>query len=650
MVRQLRHRGPDGFGFFEDGDVGLAHARLSVIDFATGGQPQTNEDGSVRTIFNGEIFNYVELRVELEAAGHRFATQSDTETIVHAYEEYGDAFVEHLNGQFAIALWDARRRRLVLARDRLGIRPLFYTWHEGALLFASEVKALRAGIGRGLPLDVEGIAQVFTCWATVGERTAFRDVSMLPAGHMLVVEDGRPRVTRYWDWNFDPAPVPSFDEAAEQLRGLLVDAVRLQLRADVPVGAYLSGGLDSSGIVSIIRRHTGNPLRTFSIAFEDAEFDESPYQQQMARFLGTEHETLRCTRREIGEGFPDFVWHAEAPVLRTAPVPLMLLAERVRAAGIKVVLTGEGADEVFGGYDLFKEGKVRRFWAQQPDSAWRPSLLRRLYPYLRHSPVGNQAFAATYFGRSLADTHDPGYAHRARWTTTRRLWNLFTPEARGMLDAGAGELTGLELPAAFNEWEALSRDQYIEAKTLLEGYLLAAQGDRVAMAHSVEGRVPFLDHRVVEFAGRLPARYKLRGLREKAVLKAALAGLLPDEIRARTKQPYRAPDSPCFFEHGEPLPWVAQLLGERSLRDAGWFDAAAVARLVAKCRAGRAIGFGDNMALVGVLSTMLLHEQFAHGASTYFESTRGKDHEGAGRDQGFHRAELPLHQRRTLAG
>lgn len=584
-----------------------------MIDFATGDQPQTNEDGSIRTIFNGEIFNYLELRATLEAAGHRFATQSDTETIVHAYEEYGDAFVEHLNGQFAIALWDARRRRLLLVRDRLGIRPLFYMWNDGALLFASEVKALRAGLGRGLDLDVDGLAQVFTCWATVGDRTAFRDVRMLPAGHMLAVEGGRARLVRYWDWNFDGSAAGgiSFHEAADQLRELLVDAVRLQLRADVPVGAYLSGGLDSSAIVGIIRRHTGNPLRTFSIAFDDAEFDESGYQQQVARFLGTEHETLRCSRRDIGAQFPAFIWHAEAPVVRTAPVPLMLLAERVREAGIKVVLTGEGADEVFGGYDLFKEGKIRRFWAARPDSPWRPALLRRLYPYLRHSPVGNQAFASGFFGRGLADTHDPGYAHRARWNTTRRLWNFFTPEARSQLQAGAGDLPGFELPAAFAGWESLSRDQYVEAKTLLEGYLLAAQGDRVAMAHSVEGRVPFLDHRVVEFAARLPARYKLRGLREKAVLKAALAGLLPEEIRARTKQPYRAPDAPCFFEAGEPLPWVAELLGERSLRDAGWFDAAAVARLVEKCRAGRAIGFGDNMALVGVLSTMLLHEQFA---------------------------------------
>jgi asparagine synthase (glutamine-hydrolysing) len=361
--------------------------------------------------------------------------------------------------------------------------------------------------------------------------------------------------------------------------------------------------------VSIIHRHASAPLRTFSVAFEDAEFDESPYQQQMAQFLGTAHETVHCTRRQIGERFPEFVWHAESAVVRTAPVPLMLLSARVREAGLRVVLTGEGADEVFGGYDVFKEGKIRRFWASQPHSSWRPALLRRLYPYLRHSPVGNQAYAANFFGRGLADTRNPAYAHGARWATTRRLWNFFSADVKHSLGAGH-EVPDIPMPAEFGSWEALARDQYVEAKTLLEGYLLSSQGDRVAMANSVEGRMPFLDHRIVEFAGRLPARFKLRGLREKAILKSALADLLPAETLARTKQPYRAPDASCFFIDGRPLPYVEELLCGARIRDAGYFDAPAVTRLVDKCRAGRAIGFGDNMALVGIVSTMLLHEQF----------------------------------------
>ena len=613
MIRQLQHRGPDGFGFLERRDIGLAHARLSIIDLETGGQPISNEDGSIWTILNGEIFNYPELRRELEALGHGFSTRSDTETIVHAYEEYGDDFVLKLNGQFAIALWDERRRRLILARDRLGIRPLFYTWEEGALLFASEIKAIREIHPRGLELDIAGLAQVFTTWGTAGSRTVFAGIETLPAGHMLIVDDGGHRVKRYWDWKFQQTFIaaPSFEDAAVQLRDLLVDAVRMQLRADVPVGAYLSGGLDSSGIVSIVRRYSSSPLRTFSISFDEAEFDESEHQQQMARFLGTEHETVRCTRRQIGELFPDFIRHAETPVVRTAPVPLMILSRQVRESGLKVVLTGEGADEVWAGYDIFKEGKIRRFWAEQPASTCRPALLARLYPYLRHSPVSNRAFATNIFGRNLLDTANPGYAHGTRWATTRRLWNLFSEDVRSQLRTAAATVDpGIDLPAEFAGWEPLARDQYVEAKTLLEGYLLSSQGDRVAMAHSVEGRVPFLDHRIVEFAATLPARYKLRGLHEKAVLKAALADLLPAEICARTKQPYRAPDAPCFFTDGAPLPYVQELLSDRSLREAGYFDAGAVRHLVEKCRAGRAIGFGDNMALVGVISTMLLHQQF----------------------------------------
>jgi asparagine synthase (glutamine-hydrolysing) len=613
MIHALHHRGPDGYGFREDGPVGLAHARLSIIDLATGQQPMANEDRSVWTVFNGEIFNYVELRKDLEQAGHTFSTHSDTETIVHAYEEYGDRFVEHLNGQFAIALWDGTRRRLILARDRLGIRPLFYTQDRGRLLFASEVKAIAAVCG-GLELDPRGIGQIFTFWSTLGRQSVFSRIESLPPGHMLTIEGGDQKLTRYWDWDFSDVRGPSDrspEAAAEELKQLLIDAVRLQLRSDVPVGAYLSGGLDSSAIVSLVRNFSSNRLRTFSVAFEDAEFDESTHQQEMVSFLGTEHTTIRCTQRDIGEQFPLLIWHTESPVVRTAPVPLMILSGLVRQSGYKVVLTGEGSDEIFGGYDLFKEGKVRRFWARQPDSQWRPALFGRLYPYLRHSPVGNVAYAKQFFGTGLTDLANPGYAHLTRWATTKRLWNFFSPQMRHALEGCDFERElAHDLPPAFARWDGLARDQYIEGKTLLAGYLLTSQGDRVAMANSVEGRVPFLDHRVVEFANRLPARYKLSGLTEKAILRKAMAGLLPDRILKRVKQPYRAPDAPSFFAGGKALPYVEALLAPDSLRAAGYFEPAAVTRLFEKCRAGKALGFSDNMALVGVISTMLTHEQF----------------------------------------
>jgi asparagine synthase (glutamine-hydrolysing) len=620
MVEALAHRGPDATGVYADAGIGLGHARLSVIDLEGGGQPIANEDGSVRVVLNGEIFNYLELRERLERGGHRFATRSDTEVLVHLYEDHGADMVHELNGQFAFALWDAPRRRLLLARDRLGIRPLFYTRAAGHLLFASEVKALFACPAVPRALAPRALGEIFTYWSTLGSGTVFAGIETLPPGCYLTLDEAGARTVRYWDWTFPAATAPVITDAAEaaaELRALLVDAVRLQLRADVPVGAYLSGGLDSSAIVALIKHYTATPLRTFSLRFDEDEFDEGPYQQAMVAALGTHHTTLRCSRRAIGEAFPQTIWHAETPILRTAPTPLLLLSGAVRASGYKVVLTGEGADEVFAGYDLFKEAKIRRFWARRPDSAWRPRLLDRLYPYLRHSPAAHAAFARRFYGRRLDTPAAPGFAHGPRWTTTQRTWQFFSADLRDTVRGWDPDTAIREiLPAGFDGWRPLNRDQYVEAHTLLAGYLLSSQGDRMAMANAVEARVPFLDHRVVEFGSRLAPELKLRGLDEKHVLKRAVGDLLPEVIRRRPKQPYRAPDSASFFAAGAPLEYAAELLSERRLREAGYFDPAAVRRLVEKCRKGEAIGFADNMAFVGILSTMLVDQMFLRGTDT----------------------------------
>ena len=616
MIATLRHRGPDGTNYFNSRLCALAHARLSIIDLENGAQPMSNEDDTVWTVLNGEIFNYIELRAELEALGHRFRTRSDTEVIVHAYEEYGNRFVERLNGQFAIALWDTRRERLLLVRDRVGIRPLFYAHSGGRLLFASEAKAILAVAPEKAVLDEQALAQIFTFWSAVGSRSVFKGVMSLPPGHLLILENGGERLEAYWDWEFPAAgrwsPL-TLEEAAEALRALLVQATHLQLRSDVSVGAYLSGGLDSSGIAALARQRVGT-LQTFSITFDEAEYDEGGFQRRMAEHLGVRHSTLRCTAPDIGNAFPELIWHTESPVLRTAPVPLMLLARHVHEAGFKVVLTGEGADEVFGGYDLFKEGKIRRFWARHPDSQWRALLFSRLYPYLAHSPVANRSFARLFFGQRLQEIDNPFYAHLARWSTTRGIFRFLSPEFCSLLERARPEeeLKG-QLPAQFPAWGDLARDQYIEVKTLLEGFLLSSQGDRPSLAHAVEGRLPYLDHRVIEFVNGLSPRLKLRGLREKVLLKAALSDDVPDSILQRPKQPYRAPDSSSFFVAGRPLPYVQDALSASNLRRAGYFDPQAVERLMQKCQTGRALGAGDNMAFVGILSTQLLHEHFLAG-------------------------------------
>ena len=621
MIGQLHHRGPDGTGAYCQGEMGLAHARLSIIDLAGGDQPIHNEDQSVWVVFNGEIFNYIELRADLERAGHRFYTHSDTEVIVHLYEQHGDHFVQHLNGQFAIALWDTRAKRLVLARDRTGIRPLFHTTVGGRLLFASEAKALFAIAGVARRLDPLALAEVFTFWAPIGSSSVFEGVQQLAPGHLMVVEGGKTRTSCYWDWDFPIEPVDergrSAGDYADELRELMIDAVRLQLRADVPVGAYLSGGLDSSIITSLIHNFTDTPLRTFSVTFEDHEFDESAHQKQLVDYLGTRHSQVRCTRADIASAFPRALWHAEAPILRTGPAPLMLLSALVREQGYKVVLTGEGADEVFGGYDIFKEARVRRFMARAPGSSMRPQLLKRLYPYLKHSPATSAAFAKNFFGEGMAHLNEPYFAHIPRWNTTGRIAQYFSAPMRDAT-AGWSAYPAIEatLPANIRRWQPMARDQYVEAHTLMSGYLLSAQGDRMAMANSIEGRFPFLDHRVIEFANRLPPRYKLMGLTEKYLLKRSMTGLLPEGVRTRSKQPYRAPDSASFFTNGKPPEYVAELMSEERIARAGYFEPKAVRKLFDKSRAGRAIGFGDNMAFVGILSTMLIDEMFIQGSST----------------------------------
>ncbi|HEU4603393.1 MAG TPA: asparagine synthase (glutamine-hydrolyzing) [Steroidobacteraceae bacterium] len=620
MIESLHHRGPDGYGFFNDSNCGLAHARLSIIDIAGGTQPIHNEEANIWVVFNGEIFNFIELRADLERAGHRFETHSDTEVIVHAYEQYGLSFVDHLNGQFAIALWDQANRRLLLARDRTGIRPLFYTAVDGRLYFGSEVKALFAVKAFQPRMNLRAVGDVLTYWSALDPDTVFENVASLPAGHMMICENGRREIKRYWDWSF-PQSQPQRDRPlasyAEELRELLIDSVRLQLRADVPVGAYLSGGLDSSVIAALVKAYNKERLRTFSIAFEDAEFDESAYQQEMADNLGTEHTRVLCKNRDIAAAFPRVIWHTETPIVRTAPTPLMLLSEAVRQHGYKVVLTGEGADEVFGGYDLFKEAKIRRFWSRFPQSKIRPRLLDRLYPYLKNSPAATRAMTDRFYAQGMGAVSDPCFAHLPRWSTTHRSWQFFSKEARAEL----GELDYVSrartrLPSQVADFLPIGRDQYVEAHTLLSGYLLNSQSDRVAMANSIEGRFPFLDHRVIEFASRLPPSLKINGLNEKYLLKRAMQDLLPASIAKRTKQPYRAPDSQSFFSDGKSCDYVDDLLSEDRLRSAGYFDPLAVRKLVAKCRAGRAIGFSDNMAFVGILSTMLVDEMFVRGRRT----------------------------------
>jgi asparagine synthase (glutamine-hydrolysing) len=613
MLAQLSHRGPDGSGYVRDRSAVLGQTRLAIIDVVGGAQPLCNEDGTVWVTFNGEIFNYIELAAELRDRGHRFRTASDTEVIVHAWEEWGPECFNRFNGQWAIGIWESSHRRLVLSRDRMGVRPLYFHRDAHRLVFASEVKAIFADPAISRELDPVGLNEVLTYWSTIAPRTVFTGIHQLPPGHYAVHDSEGFRIRPYWRIEF-PArgtePGQDLDENAAGLRERVIAATRLRFeRSDVPVGAYLSGGIDSSVTAAVIRNFTDAPLDTFSLRFAEDEFDEGGYQKLMAARLGTNHQDIVVSARDIADIFPQVVWHAEAPLLRAAPAPLFLLSRLVRQSGYKVVVTGEGADEVLGGYDIYREARVREFWARNPDSVLRSRAAELLYPWMARNPSQAPAFARGFFGMSL-DPTDPAMSHRPRWNATSALRSLLSSGMQARLDADPLPDLSVALPPGSECWDPLSRAQWLEMTTLLPGYILASQGDRMLMANSVEGRFPFLDPNVVAFANGLPARHKLFGLDEKFLLKYAFADLIPEEILFRPKQPYRAPDASSFFLGGEPE-WLGDVLSPAAVSSSDVFEPERVAGLVEKARL-RSSRFGntDNMRFLAVVSVQLLHQQF----------------------------------------
>jgi len=618
MLAMIRHRGPDEFGIFLAPQIAMGNARLSIIDRVGGQQPIANEDESLWIVFNGEIFNYIELRSELQALGHSFSTRTDTEVILHLYEERGPDCLSRLNGQFAIAIWDERKSSLFLARDRLGICPLFYAPKKDGLIFASEIKAIACHPSVQLSIDPVAMSQVFTYWAALSPRSVFHGIQELRPGSYAVASPGKFVVSNYWKPEFTCANQASTNdnsrrsegELLEAFRKLLIDAVRIRLRADVPVGAYLSGGLDSSAMASVIRRYGSSHLDTFSISFSDASFDESNHQRRMAEYLGTDHQVVRVTQADIGRVFPEVVWHTEIPILRTAPAPMFLLSKVVRENHYKVVLSGEGADEFLAGYDIFKEAKIRRFWARQPKSEWRPKLFGRLYSDIPRISHSGSAFVAAFFREGLEDIGALDYSHRIRWRNTSRTQRFFSDDLTGEIQKNLKTRAKLfDYPPSFGTWGGLEQSQYLEITTFLSPYLLSSQGDRMAMAHSVEGRFPFLDDRLVEFCNQLPSDLKLHVLIDKYLLRKTASQWLPAEIWRGPKRPYRAPIHRSFFT--KPTEdYVQEVISPSALKESGFFKQEAVGRLSEKIQKGIAIGETDDMALAGIISSQLLHRMF----------------------------------------
>ncbi len=585
MVSAIAHRGPDHRTYLTDAPIHFGHARLSIIDRAGGIQPFTTKDGSVTVTFNGEIFNYRELRKELEKAGARFRTESDTEVLAEAFYRWDTAAFERFNGQWAVAIWDRRRRCLTLSRDRVGIRPLYYAWSNGTLLFASEIKAILTD--RNVPRAPSplGIQQCIAHWGPVAPETAFRSVKQLePGSYWTIPADGKgERRRRFWQADFavnrnvaETGAPRSPDERTEELEALLTDAVRLRFsRSDVPVGVYMSGGLDSSLMAALLKRTVDRDVSSFTIGFTDPEYDEREYAALAADYLGLRSHVINATPDKIAGSFERMVRHAEQPVVRSAPAPLMLLSALARERGYVVVLTGEGADEFFGGYDLYREALLRERIARgEPVDL--DAAATSLYPWMKASPAGSKRLARNYLS-SPTPPDDPYFSHRNRWNTVAAVGRLFSPEwqrAIGDLSALEGAL-GQALPGSFERLDVLDRAQIIDVATLLPGYILAPQGDRMLMANGVEGRFPFLDHRVIELAMNLPQSARVQERRDKVALRRIAARVLPATVTDRAKQPYRAPDVRALAA-SETAAWIREVAGTPADPTEGMFNGQAV--------------------------------------------------------------------------
>jgi asparagine synthase (glutamine-hydrolysing) len=604
----ITYRGPDDAGIFADAHAGLVHRRLSIVDLAAGHQPLSNEDGTIWVVFNGEIYNHADIRAGLEAAGHRYKTRCDTETIVHAYEQWGDRAVERFRGMFAFAIWDAPRRRLLLARDRMGIKPLYWTLAGARLLFGSEIKAiLESGLVRAEPNE-RAIPELLSTRYLSGDETLFRHIHRLMPGHMLVFEQGSAAIRRWWDIPVGQhdAAFPRSDQAAvAEFRSKLEDAVRTRLMADVPLGMFLSGGLDSSAIAALMAGMIDRPLQTFSVAFTQRAFSELDYARQVARAIKADAHEIVIDDRDFFGALPKLLWHEDEPIAHPSSVPLYFVSQLARSH-VKVVLTGEGSDELLGGYGKYSRALINwragTMWRLAPDPVRAfvadtlvPRLPRRLGRYARRSFLAMPRTPESMFFDNFASVG----LQRQRSLLAPRLGLLANEES-----AYAASRAYFDAPNGHSS--VLDRLLYTDLKTYLVELLM--KQDQMSMAASIESRVPFLDHHLVEFAAALPPRMKLRGFTTKWILRQAVQGIVPHEILTRKKMGFPVPFA--VWMRG---PWgdtARDVLLDRRTRERGIIDPAAVRRLIEAHQAGTADGAD---AIWSLLNLELWHRTFIDG-------------------------------------
>lgn len=609
MGAAILHRGPDETGQLLEPGLGLVSRRLSIVGLHDGRQPIVNEDGSVVVVYNGELFDYPERKRELQARGHVFATHADTELLVHLWEEHQEEMMSRLKGQFAFALLDRRRRVLFLARDRLGICPLFVSRRGERWWFGSEIKALLASGEVPAEGDRLALDHVFSFFAMGTRRTMFRNVQALLPGHWLRLPldlGGEPKEHRYWDLDFpDRGQELSSPTLVEDFGQALTRAVAIRLRADVPVVSYLSGGVDSSTIAALASQQLGRPIPTFTIQITHPGLDETDRTRVAARAIGSEPQVLACGEREIAAGYPALVVSSECPVIDTSSSAIHQLAGLVHRQGYKVALTGEGADEALAGYPWFK---IHR-WVSLLD---RIGLGRPLRRWLLPRESGRPWSVFEHRYQRMGGIHATSDLYAASSVAGYHIYSQDQLETM----AGFTAPDDLEIPLArMARWDPLNRSLYLGYKIMLAGLLMTHKGDRPAMAHSVETRFPFLDEEVVELCASVSPRFKLKGFfRDKDLLRRYAARFLPPIIAERPKHIFRARYTGSFL-HPEPQ-WVAQLLSPESLRQTGYFQLARVRAMRERFKAGqprprREMRF--EMSLVGVISTQLWHHLFLGG-------------------------------------
>lgn len=596
MLESIFHRGPDEDGRLIDGELSMGMRRLSIIDLAEGQQPIYTEDGRYAVVFNGEIYNYRELRQDLLARGHVLKTHSDTETIVHLYEEQGVACLQHLRGMFGLAIWDNQERTLFIARDRLGIKPLYYTLQQQTLVFGSEIKALLEHPHVPCEVDLRGLSNYLSLKYVPAPGTLFAGIQSLPPGHYLLIKDGRVQLQRYWDISYaKPTRPRSEQEYIEEGLHLLREAVALRLRSDVPFGAFLSGGVDSSTIVALMAEQLSEPVKTFSVGFGAG--DELPYAQLVADRYGCEHHTLHISAADFIQGAEQVLWHMDQPIADQATVATYMVSKLARRH-VKMVLTGEGGDELFAGYARYGGERFSPWTRWLP--AWAGSSLRaaaRHLPGLRRGKIALHALTLRDEAQRFSNWF-PMFNDETKQLLLSQHMNAYR--------AGAAEVFRQQLNES-DAQEPLDRMLYVDSKLWLPDFLLL-RGDKLTMANSLEARIPLLDHKLVEFAGRLPTQYKLHGGERKYLLKRMAERLIPSEIIHRKKQGFPIPIDQWLRHEARPL--MRDMLSPAALERRGLFNARYVEQLMQQHESGYA---DHTTELWGLVSFEMWMRRFCDG-------------------------------------